>query len=205
MNKALIKKYKPEFEHWLNGGKLLQKQINLVVPAEWEEFLEDWDWPIDELVIIINDEYVEFRKALCEGKVIQIWDVIKQHLSDASKDIYDWRDFKSFTRSSPFSSSIDKYRIKPEEPKFKVGDWVIFEDNTKHKITEINKFSYTFNNNFSCGFETHTVLSMKHWKPKQDELVILKNKNDIISIIKYNGETNVHPFIGEITWLHKKD
>ena len=43
------------------------------------------------------------------------------------------------------------------------------------------------------------------WQPKIGELVILKDKNSIISIIKYNGETNVYPFIGEITWLHKKD
>lgn len=193
MNKELIKKYKAEFDHWLNGGKLQAR----FVYDQWVEAPKDiFSFNAVNFVLVIDDEHVEFRKALAEGKIVEFkhprvgydkWEIVTpEHL------------FQSVVPGR-------EYRIKPEEPKFKVGDWVIFEDNTKHKITEINKFSYTFNNNFSCGFETHTVLSMKHWKPKKDELVILKNKNDIISIIKYNGETNVHPFIGEITWLHKKD
>ena len=112
MNKELIKKYKAEFDHWLDGGKLLQKQINLVIPAEWEEFLEDWDWPIDELAVIINDEYVEFRKALAEGKIIQYRNLKVNVFKN-------WQDLGNLKFNPNF-----EHRIKPEEPKFKVGDWV---------------------------------------------------------------------------------
>ena len=127
MNKELIKKYKAEFDHWLDGGKLLQKQINLVIPTEWEEFAEDWDWPIDELVVIINDEYVEFRKALAEGKTIQykdregFWNKIEYKLEEYH---------------------LEELRIKPEEPKFKVGDWVRDGKNIYQFIVPSSIYSY---------------------------------------------------------------
>lgn len=49
---------------------------------------------------------------------------------------------------------------------YTIGNWVTFEDGTNHQITGKSNLSYTFDNNFSCGFETHTVLSMKLWQPK---------------------------------------
>lgn len=147
MNKELISKYKPEFDHWMNGGKLLQKQINLVVPAEWEEFEEDWDWPIDELTVIINDSYSIYRKALAEGKTIQ-------HISATTGE---WVDFnKGFepTPSYTFLTTPEYYRIKPEEPKFKVGDFVRYVHSTPAKALEINNINgnryYFTNSEMSC-------------------------------------------------------
>jgi hypothetical protein len=124
MNKELIKRYLNEFMHWLNGGSLC------IYRTDTKQFWEpttifNWDPENPETVVyIINDEYVEFRKALTEGKTIQIYDVIKQHISNPNLDKYGWRDFKSFTQSSAFSKSVGSYRIKPEEPQFKVGDWI---------------------------------------------------------------------------------
>ena len=121
MNKQLINKYKPEFDYFLNEGKLLC--YTEVDGPYYEVTDEKWDFVCD-IGFIINDEYVEFRKALAEGKTIQIYDVIEQHLSDRTFDKFGWRDFKSFTSSSSFSKTPDLYRIKPYEPKFKVGDFV---------------------------------------------------------------------------------
>ena len=90
----------------------------------------------------------------------------------------------------------ENYRIKPKEPKFKVGDWI--RDLRDNSIFQINS------ENFNLKLSTTNGVYI-HWQPKLGELVIFKDKNSIISIIKYNGETNVYPFIGEITWLHKKD
>lgn len=122
MNIELIKKYKAEFDHFLNEGKLLIRNNDEDI---WINMTEvHWDMNSKTVSIIINDEYSELRKALCEGKTIQIWEVIKQHLSDSSEDIYGWKDFKSFKPDSPFCGKVHNYRIKPEEPKFKVGDFV---------------------------------------------------------------------------------
>lgn len=124
MNIELIKKYKAEFEHFLNEGKLLTRTKSDFI---WNDEINEnlmWNFEIKDIDIIINDEFSELRKALHDGKIIQIWEVIEQHVSDSSKDIYGWKDFKSFTPSSQFSGPSHHYRIKPEESKFKVGDFV---------------------------------------------------------------------------------
>ena len=76
---------------------------------------------------------------------------------------------------------------------FKVGDWIVEPNGNKVRLNEVPEpGSY---------YAEDCVL----WQPQPGELVIVKDKNGIISVIKYNGEPNVYPFIGEITWLHKKD
>ena len=185
MNKELIKKYKAEFDHWLNGGKLLQKQINLAIPAEWEEFLEDWDWPIDKLIVIINDEYVEFRKALAEGNTIQYYECIYQHEMDVNLDRYDWLDWKSATHSSSFTKTL-KYRIKPEEPKFKVGDWVVNKTSKQRivkKITSIYSDTVTVGDT-EVGINVMLINDLELWKPEKGEYCWFWNKGTTITILE---------------------
>ncbi len=113
MNKELIKKYKAEFEHWLNGGKLICLIDNpnenwfQVLPNS-QVFESSYTFPIKH--IVINDEYVEFRKALAEGKTVQVNNLF----NDAWTDII----------TPKFTCRVEYYRIKPEEPQFKVGDFV---------------------------------------------------------------------------------
>lgn len=117
MNKELIKKYKKEFNHWLNGGKVLSKYTLL---SEWSDCQDENIWrvpykDISKVLIIIDDEYAEFRKAFAEGKTVQYQDYFSK----------EWLDMKT----DHFHGSSDKfyegaYRIKPEEPKFQIGDWI---------------------------------------------------------------------------------
>lgn len=80
---------------------------------------------------------------------------------------------------------------------YKLGNWLIDIKGNQRPLNTIFKIE--------DEYTRYRVADVKLWQPKPGDLVILKNKNDIISIIKYNGETNIYPFIGEITWLHKKD
>ena len=80
---------------------------------------------------------------------------------------------------------------------FKIGDWLQVIAGHERPIGSLFKVE-------SC-LTRYRAADVKLWQPQPDELVILKDKNGIISVIKYNGEPNVYPFIGEITWLHKKD
>ena len=117
MNKELIKKYKQEFEYWLNGGKLQAK----FVYDEWVEAPKDiFSYNMVNFVLVIDDEYVEFRKALAEGKIIQY----RNLKVNAFKN---WQDLGNLKFNPNF-----EHRIKPEEPKFKVGDW-IRDKKRKHK------------------------------------------------------------------------
>ena len=107
MNKQLINKYKSEFDHWLNEGKLLC--YTEVDGPYYEVTDEKWDF-VCNIGFIINDEYVEFRKALAEGKVIE-------YLGQYSNL---WHEVPE----PDFNLHPTCYRIKPDGPKFKVGDFV---------------------------------------------------------------------------------
>ena len=127
MNKKLIQDNMEAFKHWLNKGDVLACPVKSKLKGyaiDWQPIDEYAKWDNIDTHYIINDEYVEFRKALAEGKTIQLYDVIELHISNPSLDKFGWRDFKSFTQSVTFSKSVGSYRIKPDEPKFKVGDFV---------------------------------------------------------------------------------
>lgn len=100
MNKELVNKYWKEFCHWKDGGKLLYTE-DLV---EWCDVPNEYKWDIDVcdwVVLIINDEYVEYRKAVVEGKQLE-WYAGGGH----------WIDYDLVY---PFHcTSVNKIRVKPE-------------------------------------------------------------------------------------------
>ena len=161
MNKQLINKYKPEFDHWLNDGEVLYKHINS--DAWWHE---PWNYSPDYVkAIIINDEYVEFRKALVEGKTIEskVIHCISNNSCHYGEEL-PW----AIDTSGKFKGMPDLYRIKSDEPKFKVGDFVTpFNRKINCSIWQIDKV-------LSCG----TLVSgskmldprtIQLWTPVKDE------------------------------------
>lgn len=155
MNKELIKKYKVEFNHWLNDGKIevlfIKSGWYLQQPA-YNTF--EWEVPSQIKAIIIADEYVEFRKALAEGKIIQYNPLISYHNR--------WDDVSEPT----FHYPVKNYRIKPEKPKFKVGDWVTrIEDNVTKQIISISENYYDVGE-FIFDKDQFTY---KLWKPQPGE------------------------------------
>ena len=130
MNIELIKKYKTEFDHFLNEGDLLCREINIKVPTDWYEFDNDWSWSVDELEIIINDEYSHLRKALCEGKTLEFKDPFKY-------EIPRWEKLNTKDPSYSFYYK-NEYRIKPKESEFKSGDFVRnIHRNTIHIVDRV--------------------------------------------------------------------
>ena len=175
MNKQLIITYFEEFKHWLNGGKLLVRFATAKNPYKWYNIEEDFDaksWNGHYgAQYIIDDKYVEFRKALAEGKTIQIYDIIKQHPDNPEFDVYDWKDFKSFKPYSSFTYPPERYRIKPEEPQFKVGDWGV---NKRAKQRKIKKVASVYSNAITVGDSTVGINVMlikdfELWLPKPGE------------------------------------
>ena len=68
MNKQLIMTYFEEFKHWLHEGKILYKDKNST--TWWSD--NCWNYSPEYVhAVIINDDYVKFRKALAENKTIQ--------------------------------------------------------------------------------------------------------------------------------------
>ena len=138
MNKELIKKYKAEFDHWLNGGELLYAYIDDTFSWKNMNAIDKNIYPVyarnpfqisEHHIIIINDEYATYRKALAEGKIVEV----ATDYNDV--DGYIW---KSMEDEEFHHFSIDEIRIKPEEPKFKVGDWVVeIHSTTKAQVLEL--------------------------------------------------------------------
>lgn len=152
MNKELIKKYKVEFDHWLNGGKLLYASYDLDEKnySAWYELHHDCKWDYNNAYrfkFIINDAYVEFRKALAEGKNVQyqdregFWNKIKYTLEEYH---------------------LEELRIKPEEPKFKVGDWVR-DKKRKHKPFMVTS------SDLEADSPNYVKIDCELWKPQPDE------------------------------------
>ena len=117
MNKELIKKYKAEFDHWLNGGELLYAYIDDTFSWKNMNAIDKNIHPVyarnpfqisEYHIIIINDEYVEFRKALAEGKTIQMY----CKYDDVPPF---WDDMTEVIKSIGFVMTKDNYRIKPED------------------------------------------------------------------------------------------
>jgi len=204
MNKELILKYKTEFDHWLNGGKILAYHKKDDDPKWWTDqecvdfsgvdnfsYIIEKSLSPDYVLIVINDEYAEFRKALAEGKTIQFKD-----LTEA------WNDLKD----PKFKDEPRHYRIKPEKPKFKVGDWIrtphrgIFQ--IKHEV-ELSAWELTLG-------------KAELWQPKPGEwcwcsvfglikVVCKATENENPCYLCWNPWkkleqklTNLEPFIGEL-------
>ena len=138
MNKELINKYKTEFDHWLNGGSVL---INS--DLGWCPIATEFTWSCNisvNALLVINDEYSEFRKALAEGKIVQ-------YLGQYSNV---WHEVPE----PNFNLHPTCYRIKPDKPKFKVGDFVRYIHSTTAIALEINNINgnryYFTNSEMSC-------------------------------------------------------
>ena len=115
MNKDVIKKYKAEFDWWLDGGSIIVRTPT----GNW--YSPDVAWNGTECFYVINDQYVEFRKALAEGKTVIVVNDDSPHGDIGIRDITSQEDLKCVHERH--------LRIKHDmEPTFKVGDYVVNTD-----------------------------------------------------------------------------
>ena len=192
MNKELIKTYKNEFEHWLNGGNVQafykkddepkwltdEECIEYEGHDNFSHILQNSLEP-EDVLIIIEDEYIEFRGALAEGKTIQLDEAAK--FSDPNRG---WVDLscKSFG-SSTHLFPVNYYRIKPEEPKFKVGDWVIHNGVTKQVTKAVDGYIDSLDNQVAVIIKEE---SLELWEPEDEKYFWYKN--DLVKFQK--SQTN---------------
>ena len=116
MDKKFILEHRKEFDHWLNDGKLLKRTYDYEDRkySDWYSShnvysdYELWQNSIYKPQIIIDDEYVELRKALIEGKTIQHNNSYLYSMKE------NWIDLQECS----FPSPLETYRIKDDEPKF---------------------------------------------------------------------------------------
>ena len=155
MNKELIKKYKAEFDHWLNGGKLLAKHDN----KGWINYYGEDIWTHSaETLIVIDDEYSMFRKALIEGESIEV----------LQSNTERWVNIGTIIESI----KPELYRIKPNKPKFKVGDWVIHNGVVKRVTKAVDGYIDSLDNEVAVIMKEE---SLELWEPEDEKYFWYKN------------------------------
>lgn len=211
MRKETIIKYEKEFLAWCKGESVL-----LGAPASmqdrtliWREVRDFNDWKHLDTVYVLNDSYSIYRKALAEGKTVQ-YNPITQYNNR-------WDDIPSINPN--VYDTIKNYRIKPDEPKFKVGDLVeLLHTNNPRLIGVVKKLDIS-----QAFIEWGNSRSWKSfdklifWQPKEDEWcwykhllvkVINVDKRDdgIIRYVvsapmyaeQYSGAISLEPFTGTL-------
>ena len=170
MSREVILKYLTEFNAWVEGQEVYVMFSNgghrLV--DSLEDFNEDVKY------IVLKDSYFFYRKALAEGKTIQLNEAEK--FADSNRG---WVDLscKSFGKSINLFP-VNYYRIKPDEPKFKVGDFVRYVHSTPAKALEINNINgnryYFTNSEMSC-----LEHELEPWTPVKGEWCWFYDNSDI--------------------------
>lgn len=191
MNLELIKKYEKEFLHMLHGGKVLMGKKDPVTntikwyPSVLNPFVET----SNTIVVVIDDIYCTYRKALAEGKTVQC--NAREGENDITYTVYGnlwWVDTTEFKYATCF------YRIKPEEPKFKIGDYVRYIHTNSQKplqISNINCERYYFEN-------AEIILridEIEKWEPREGEICIFwdtRGSHAIIDTFRYKTNNKYH-------------
>lgn len=194
MNKELILKYKKEFDHWLNGGSCL---IKTKVEGSWIEVDKvAWKLKTDNL-IIINDEYVKFRKALAEGETIESqvshgYNSQRYPIKETELKESDWKE----DTTGIFVGRPELYRIKPEESELKIGDWVQTKDSDGTLGTPLILTSIDYSNPKGLSYNrfnwigSATGTKLIKWKPQQGEWVVVEDDitPELYVVFQYKGQ-----------------
>ena len=172
--------------------------------------------PIESL-LVINDKYVELRKALAEGKTVEA-DV--NYWSHPSTSVQNW---KRCPQDSFHKYSLESLRIKPIE--FKLGDWITNHGKLVVCVTKTDtEFVYFKPINKDSEGSLYLLKdkqfsnNIELWQPKPNEWCwfwdIPKSKHASIAQFKelYKGKFKsanftwnfCAPFIGELP-PHLKD
>ena len=178
-----VKKYKKEWEYLINGGELAVKCFSELVYPQFKRWLITNKDELNSFtsnfgeVYLINDEYVEYRKAQTENKTIE-YRVLWRNGEIAQ----DWTQTDIIQEMS--IGAITEFRVKPEEPKFKVGDWV---ENSKSSLRIIKQVTAVAEGcdtvtvgDKKVGINVMLITDLKLWKPKPGEWCWFWNNSDKI-------------------------
>ena len=138
----------------------------------------------ENLTYIQNDEYAEFRKAQADGKVIDCF------VPDDDRQQYFYQGIPGRIYYNVKDFLIKgQYLIKPDEPKFKVGSWIVVNNEV---VTQYEKSMILVN-------ESNSEL----WQPTEGEWCVFKERGEKNYIIDKYVRTEIYPKKGVSTKCDK--
>lgn len=184
MSKEVILKYLTEFNAWVKGQEVYVMFNN--GGHQLVDSLEDFNK--DVKYIVLRDSYFPYRTALAEGRTVEVYTTYGVKALDEQP----WRRFA--IGCSTFDLPVECYRIKPEEPKFKVGDFVRYIHTNSQKplrIININCERYYFEN----AEIILRVDEIEKWEPKGGEVCIFwdtRGSHAIIDTFRFKTNNKYH-------------
>ena len=198
MRKETIIKYEKEFIAWCKGESVL-----LGAPTSmhdrtliWREVRDFNDWKPLDTVYVLNDSYSIYRKAMAEGKIVEYLNYRKE-----------WKNLTENCRKLE-GISIEDLRIKPEAPKFKVGDWVVHNGVIKQVTKAVDGLIDSLDNQVAVIMKDE---SLELWEPKEGEWCIMYDMGEYpdansVTLQRWNNKSKWKPipFIGKLPPYIKK-
>ena len=196
MNLELIRKYEKEFLHMLHGGKL-----KYFTGKEWLSYSSPEIWTgNNDLKIVIDDMYLPYRTALAEGKTVQYKMGIIANSNEPKWFDLTPKEFNSYKVKDFWDKDlgnikgVGNYRIKPDEPKFKIGDYVRYIHANSPKplqIVNINCERYYFEN-------AKIILRLdeiEKWEPRKGEVCIFWSDVTYSTVIGIFSNMNQEKYV----------
>ena len=112
------------------------------------------------MLIAIDDEYIEFRCALANDKIVEYLDFRNE-----------WRNLKENCRKLE-GVCLSRLRVKPERHKFKTGDWVIHNGVAKRVTKAVDGYIDSLDNQVAVIMKDE---SLELWEPNEKEYFWYKN------------------------------
>lgn len=201
MRKETILKYEKEFIAWCKGELVLMGSPTSMEDAAksiltWKQVTSFDDWGALDTKYVLDDSYCIYRKALTEGKTVEVFFPAQYN---NGKD--EWVDCKNISHFH-FSGKVSDYRIKPEEPQFKVGDWVYTQYTYKGKADKILGQVYLEHHTLKVKvlqkfeFDSYRITvdnTTEFWEPKPNEWCIFKERDSSNFIIDKFVTTETFP------------
>ncbi len=126
----------------------------------------------------------ELRKAQADGEVLE------ERYYNASVEC--WGDL----RHTIFSKAPCWYRIKSDEPTFKVGDWARTKDEV-FKIDRIDNHIYPICGNYS----RFSAESVELWEPTEGETVIVRDNKSQKWMIDSNYKKDTWKYVKPLEFI----
>ena len=145
-------------------GKVMKWWIDNLEEGVWTRWGSEDKWYLEHKpewnvakIYVEADEFAELRKAQADGKIIQY-----TGNDPAYTNCINWEDKYIIE----FDRPLHRYRIKPDKPDFKVGDWVVckgpkaetWKIQTNSDLELINSF-----------LESGDWTSIDLWEPRKGE------------------------------------
>jgi len=176
MNVEQTKEHGDVIKWWIDNPNL-----SVWVKDKYGETTNGWEltniptWALDYMYVQ-NDKYAELRKAQADGATLQV------------NTINGWKDIEPSRHIS-----ADEIRIKPDEPKFKVGDWVRCIDGSD----EVEIFIIDDENIYSSASDS----SYELWKPTEGKLIVLEYGEDTWIVKPYSYDFTEEDYIKPLEFI----